>query len=89
MRGYEIRHGRSEPTAPLAEALPGGLGWADGPLLAVSVHGLLEDREVLAALLGSAPARSLDQAVDDLTDAVMSSLDVSRIESLAATTRAL
>ena len=89
VHGYEIRHGHSEPTAPLAEALPGGLGWAEGPLLAVSVHGVLEDREVLAALLGSAPARSLDEAIDDLTDAVMASLDVPRIESLAATTRAL
>lgn len=80
--GYEIRHGCSEPTAPLPEAIPDGLGWADGPLLALSVHGVMESPEVLAALFGKPPADSLDEAIDDLADAVMSSLDGAAIESL-------
>jgi adenosylcobyric acid synthase len=82
--GYEIRHGRSEPTAPLLAAIPGGLGWADGPLLAVCVHGVMECPDALAALFGKAPERSLDDAIDDLTDAVMGALDSTRIESLIA-----
>jgi adenosylcobyric acid synthase len=83
LSGYEIRHGRTEPTAALPAALPGGLGWARGPLLAVSVHGVLEEPEVLAALFGEPPARSLDDALDELADAVMASLDVPLVEALA------
>ena len=83
LSGYEIRHGHSEPTAPLPEALEGGLGWASGPLLAISVHGALEDPGVIKALLGAAPPRPLDAAIEDLTDAVMAALDVTRIEALA------
>ena len=80
--GYEIRHGRSEPLAPLREAMPGGLGWAGGSLLALSAHGALESPQVLAALFGSPPARSLEEALDEMTDAVMGALDAAAIESL-------
>ena len=82
-QGYEIRHGHTEAVAPVDEALPGGLGWAKGPVLGVAVHGLFEDAEVLASLFGRSPERSLDVALDELTDDVMASLDRKRIEVLA------
>jgi adenosylcobyric acid synthase len=81
---YEIRHGRTEPTAPLAKTIAGGIGWAEGPLLAISAHGVLESPGVLAVLLGEAPARSLDEAIDAMTDAVVGALDRAAIESLLA-----
>jgi adenosylcobyric acid synthase len=65
-------------------ALPGGLGWAKGPVLGVYLHGLLEDPAVVEALLGRRPARSLDDAIDELTDRVMAHLDVQRVNCLAS-----
>jgi adenosylcobyric acid synthase len=83
VRGYEIRHGHTEATAPVAEALPGGRGWVRGPVLGVSVHGLLEHPALLAALFGRAPERSLDAALDELADSVMAGLNRRRIDALA------
>ena len=83
VRGYEIRHGRTEATAPVGAALEGGRGWARGAVLGVSVHGVLEEPEVLRRLLGTIPARTLDAALDDLADAVMAALDVRAIEAMA------
>jgi adenosylcobyric acid synthase len=81
--GYEIRHGRTWPRGPAVEALASGRGWARGPVLGIAVHGLFEQPEAVAALLGRAPGRSLDEAIDELTDAVVPALDVERIERLA------
>ncbi len=81
--GYEIRQGCTEATGPVAEALPEGLGWVDGPLLALYPHGLLEDPAVVEALVGARPPHTLDAALDDLCDQVMAGLDVGRIEALA------
>ncbi|HEU4737215.1 MAG TPA: cobyric acid synthase [Solirubrobacterales bacterium] len=81
--GYEIRHGRSRATGPAAEAIPGERGWASGAVLGIAVHGLFESSEAVAALLGSAPPRSLEAAIDELTDAVVAALDLERIERLA------
>lgn len=88
LRGYEIRHGVTEasaarPEAAPIEALPGGRGWAAGSVLGISVHGLLEDADALAALFGRRPERSLDAALDELTDAVVAALDIGQIEYLA------
>jgi hypothetical protein len=58
------------------------LGWVDGPVMGVTVHGLLEDAEILGALFGKKPRISLDSAVDALTDVVMASLDARFIEDL-------
>ena len=94
-RGYEIRHGfsrtieddRAERAGERAdlpiEALPGGLGFAHGPVLGVYPHGLLEDPAIVRALLGASPRRSVEQAIDELTDAVLEHLDLERINSLA------
>jgi adenosylcobyric acid synthase len=76
LAGYEIRHGQSVATAPLAEALPDGLGFAKGSLLGVYPHGLFEQPELLAALFGAAPARSLERAFEGLADAVEKHIDI-------------
>ncbi len=77
--GYEIRHGRTQASGPTTEALPNGLGFVAGPVLAVYLHGLFEQPAFLQALLGAAPRRSLEQAFDELADAVEDNLDVSRL----------
>jgi adenosylcobyric acid synthase len=81
--GYEIRHGRTRQRGPAEKALAGGRGWVSGAVLGIAVHGLFESPEAVAALLGAAPERSLEEAIDELTDAVVASLDVGRVERLA------
>jgi adenosylcobyric acid synthase len=76
LAGYEIRHGRSDATAPVAEALPGGLGFAKGAVLGVYPHGLFEQPEIVAALFGTSPARSLERAFEGLADAVEEHIDL-------------
>jgi adenosylcobyric acid synthase len=83
LAGYEIRHGASEPVAPLPAALPGGLGWVAGPVLAIYLHGLFEQEAAVQRLLGAVPARSLDQTFDELADAVDEYLDMPSIAALA------
>ena len=70
LRGYEIRHGRTTETGSVAAALPDGLGYVSGPLLAIYLHGFFEQPELVAALLGASPGRSLEQVFDELADAV-------------------
>jgi len=83
LSGYEIRHGHTEPCGPVEEAIADGRGWASGSVLGVTVHGLFEHAEVVAGLLGRRPERSLDAAIDELTDAVVAGLDIRRVERLA------
>lgn len=80
--GYEIRHGRTSAEGATA-ALEPGLGWAAGPVLGIAPHGLFEQPEIVAALLGTDSAGTLEQALEDLTDAVMAGLDVGLVERLA------
>jgi adenosylcobyric acid synthase len=54
----------------VAEALPDGLGFVHGAVLGIYIHGLFETPELLFALFGRRPWRSLDQAFDELADAV-------------------
>ncbi len=79
--GYEIRHGVTRPHGPLREALPDGLGWVSGRVLAVYLHGLLEDAEVLSRLTGAPPAPDLHATLDRLADAVERHLDLDRVHS--------
>lgn len=81
--GYEIRHGASEPVSSLRQAVPGGLGWVAGPVLAIYLHGLLEDDAALQALFGAGPAQSLDRVFDELADAVDAHLDMDAVGALA------
>jgi adenosylcobyric acid synthase len=78
VEGYEIRHGTTV-------ALDGGavlgedLGFASGHVLGVYLHGLFEQPRFVRALLGAAPARSLDEELDRLADAVEPHLEVDRL----------
>ena len=81
--GYEIRHGSSAATGPAARALPGGRGFARGSVLGISVHGALEQPDVVQALLGIVPGRPLEQVFDELADAVEERLDVAYLAELA------
>lgn len=81
--GYEIRHGRTFPTAEIYEAISGGLGFVQGSLLGIYLHGLFEDANLVRALIGKPLARTLDETLDHLADAVVSHLDLERIEALA------
>jgi adenosylcobyric acid synthase len=74
--GYQIRHGQTETTASVAEALAAGLGFVDGPVLGIYLHGLFEQPELVSALFGDAPARSLEQAFDELANAIQIHLDL-------------
>lgn len=80
--GYEIRQGRSEALGPAAVAIDGDRGWVRDSVLGISLHGALEEPAVLRALLGAAPTRTLDASLDQLTDDVMSAVDVDAIEGL-------
>jgi adenosylcobyric acid synthase len=81
--GYEIRHGSSEAVGPVDEALPGGLGWVAGDVLAVYFHGLFEQPGAVRALFGEAPAEGLDDAFDLLADALDAHCDMAAVEALA------
>ncbi len=77
-RTYEIRHGRIAGDGTTA-ALADGLGWVHGNVLATTAHGLLEDPDVVAALLDTAPPPALDTVLDELTAAVVPHLDTDTI----------
>jgi adenosylcobyric acid synthase len=79
LSGYQIRHGQTTATGSLAEALPAGLGFVDGPILGIYVHGLFERPDLVSALFGELPRRSLQQAFDELADAVEANLDVAAL----------
>jgi len=74
--GYEIRHGLTTKAAPVAEALPDGLGYVEGSVLGISVHGLFEQPEVLEALFQEPPRTSLEQVFDDLAVSIERHIDV-------------
>jgi len=69
--GYEIRNG--QVVADAVELAP--LLWGRGSVLATTVHGLLEEPAVLAALCGHRPPPVLETTFDALADAVDEHLD--------------
>ncbi|MGO9307501.1 MAG: cobyric acid synthase [Spirochaetia bacterium] len=55
IRGYEIHHGRTTPGPEVREYLPDGLGWEQGSIHGVYLHGLFENtgyRQRFLAALG-------------------------------------
>jgi adenosylcobyric acid synthase len=82
VEGYEIRHGHTRSLPAARAAMPDGLAWADGSVLGVAVHGVLESWDVLQALFGRVPQHSLDASLDRLTDVVMANLDARFVEGL-------
>jgi adenosylcobyric acid synthase len=77
--GYEIRHGQTRAVGSVAEALPGGLGWSTGRVLGIAVHGLFEQPELVAALLGETPEATRERAFDELADAVERHVDLEAV----------
>jgi cobyric acid synthase len=53
-------------------------------VLGVYLHGLFEQPQFVRALLGVAPARSLDEELDRLADAVEPHLQVDRLLGVKA-----
>jgi adenosylcobyric acid synthase len=74
--GYEIRHGHSHATGGVSAALPDGLGYVSGHILAVYLHGLFEQPALVEALVADRPPRSLEAAFDGLADAVEAHVDI-------------
>ncbi len=73
-RGYEIHHGRTQATTPLARPVlfdvqGQALGWQQGQVLGLYLHGLFESEPVLRALLGS-QVPVLSQVFEGLADYV-------------------
>lgn len=77
--GYEIRSGEVTGEGQLAPGV-----WAQGSVLATTVHGLLEDPEVVHGLTGIAPGAVLEATFDALADAVDEHLDVDLLRRLVA-----
>jgi len=74
--GYEIRHGRTELTAPDEEVVAVArndegepIGWQRGNVLGLSAHGLFESPGPMRALFGHVPS-PLDEVFDGLADFV-------------------
>jgi adenosylcobyric acid synthase len=80
--GYQIRHGKSVRIRLIPEAIEGGLGHVQGPVLATYVHGMFEEPAIRAALFGDVKLPTLDRVLDDLADAVERALNMPAIEHL-------
>jgi adenosylcobyric acid synthase len=86
--GYQIRHGASMPTAPFAEAMPDKLGFMKGPVLGIYLHGLFEQPEIVSALFGEGPARSLQDTFEALADTIEQHVHVPALLEKAVAGRA-
>jgi adenosylcobyric acid synthase len=88
---YEIRHGDTRPVSPesagpavggrLRPALDEHCGWQHGQTLAVYVHGMFENTQVMAALFGHA-IPTLEHTLDGLADFVEAHFGASALSSL-------
>jgi adenosylcobyric acid synthase len=78
-RGYEIRNGRVDgPACRTGDARV----WGRGAVLATTVHGLLEDPDVVEAVVGVRPSSSDTETFDLLADAIDEHLDTRRVWEL-------
>lgn len=84
--GYEIRHGHTVRTGEVREILPDGRGFAAGNVLAVYLHGMLENPEVVGALFGVAVdyRAELERSFDAVAAAVREHLDLAALDALLA-----
>lgn len=89
--GYEIHHGQTAPHPAMVaagtvahEVIP-GLAWqnADGNVLGLYLHGLLEDDRVLRALFGAA-APTLETVFDRLADTLREHFIPGALDALIA-----
>ena len=77
--GYEIHYGTTQPRSPLPNAFLDGSGVADGPVLAVYLHGMCEDPAVVRALTGQELARGLSEVFEGLADLADEHLDITML----------
>jgi adenosylcobyric acid synthase len=79
--GYEIRHGTSNPTDVVGEAIDGALGFVRGPVLAIYVHGLFESPTLVRAMFGVDKVHAtLDETFEQLADVIEAGLDIAAVE---------
>ncbi|MEM9037865.1 MAG: cobyric acid synthase [Actinomycetota bacterium] len=78
--GYEIRHGQVTALEPEVEVAP--LVWADGPVLATTIHGIAEEPDVVQRLTGLTPPPVLERTFERLADAIDEHLDTELLERL-------
>lgn len=83
VHGYEIRHGETAATDDVVAALPAGRGFVCDAVLGITVHGLFEQPDVVAAVLGRRPQRPLEAVFDGLADLVEERLDIVALSRLA------
>jgi adenosylcobyric acid synthase len=81
--GYEIRHGSVAASARATPAISQGRGFVSGSVLGITLHGALESPEVVEALLGRRPERTLEDVFEGLADLVEQRLDLARLSRLA------
>ena len=58
--------------------------WADDRVLATTVHGLLEDPDVVERLVGRRPRLVLDETFDLLADAIDDHVDTDLLRRLTS-----
>jgi adenosylcobyric acid synthase len=86
--GYEIRHGRTEPTAgadlpaALFNAQGEAIGWQRGGVLGLYAHGLFESAPVMRSLFG-ANVSPLDAVFDGLADFIDHHFEAGALTRLA------
>jgi adenosylcobyric acid synthase len=86
VEGYEIRHGRTRAaTTTLKPVLAEDCGWQYGQTLALYVHGLFENGEVVRRLFG-ATTPTLDETFDRLADFVDDHIGHAALMALASAT---
>ncbi len=77
--GYEIHFGETAWRPPYQPAFTDGTGFVDHSILAVYLHGLCEQPDVLEALAGRPPRRDLTTIVDGLADVADEHLDMTAL----------
>jgi adenosylcobyric acid synthase len=77
VRGYEIRFGETRVLDhDVVSAFGDGVGFVAGNVLGLYTHGVVEDPDVIEALVGRQPPISLEQCFDQLADLVEDSIDL-------------
>jgi adenosylcobyric acid synthase len=82
VEAYEIRHGETTPLSDCCVAAD-LQAFASGSVLGVTAHGILNDPNVLLVLIGSRPARELEDVFDALADLVEERFDIPTLGRLA------
>lgn len=82
VEGYEVHFGETTGRPPLQPVFCDGSGLVGGGVLAVYVHGLAENPDVVTALTGSRPRRALPDVLTGLADLVDEHLDMAAVLEL-------